>query len=168
MTTENLQNRNSMTCGEYLSRERQKLGGIRDLGTPGAVDDAIDCLSRIYAVSYQMNFERREPPSPHRGPAEEERLDDGLIREMSEGLKNKVDTFGSMKEDPWRLSRAMVVAQQGNGFPLIEMVCRDFTEKRAQEASPAKEAEAVRTNEKTADAERTLKRPELSAPVRSL
>ena len=112
---------------------------ISDLSIPGAVEKAEVCLSNIYAVSYQMNFERREPPSPHRGPAENEMLDTALVREMSEGLRNKAHAFQGIVEDPWRLSRAISCARQGNGFPLIEMVNVAFLARTAQSGKTAAE-----------------------------
>ena len=121
-----------MTCGEYLNRQRSELMEIRDLSAPDASAKAEKCLSNIYAVSYQMNFERREPPSPHRGPAENELLDYNLVREMSEGLRNKAHAFQGIVEDPWRLSQAMNCARQGNGFPLIEMVNVAFLARTAK------------------------------------
>ena len=135
----------NMTCGEYLHRQRMELTSISDLSAPGAVDKAENCLSNIYAVSYQMNFERREPPSPHRGPAENELLDPDLVREMSDGVRNKVNAFREIKEDPGRLSQAMICAQRGNGFQLIEMVNTAFLARRAgaQQAAGKAQAEAA-------------------------
>ena len=111
---------NRITCGEYLSSQRRELAGITDLSAHGALDRVEDCLCNIYAVSYQMHFERIEPPSKTRGPAEYEPLDRQLVDEMASGLKNKAHVFQDIMKDPWKLGQAMVTAQQGNGFPLIE------------------------------------------------
>ena len=132
--------RKEMTCGEYLNRQRSELTEISDLSAPGAVEKAERCLSNIYAVSYQMNFERREPPSPPRGPAENETLDTKLVQEMSDGLRNKAHAFQGIVEDPWRLSQAMSCARQGNGFPLIEMVNVAFLARTANPVPAQKQA----------------------------
>ena len=151
---EPLENR-TMTCGEYLNGQRMKLMEISDLSAPGAVEKAELCLSNIYAVSYQMNFERREPPSPHRGPAENETLDEKLVKEMSDGLRNKAHAFQEIVEDPWRLSQAMNCARQGNGFPLIEMVNVAFL------ARTAKTQQAAQTPQNQSP----QKQPERNAPA---
>ena len=125
---------NRITCGEYLNDQRRELAGITDLSAHGALDKVEDCLCNIYAVSYQMHFERIEPPSKHRGPAEHEPLDRHLVDEMSSGLKNKAHVFQDIMKDPWKLGQAMVTAQKGNGFPLIEMVNAAFIAKQAKTA----------------------------------
>ena len=129
---------NRITCGEYLSDQRRELAGITDLGAHGALEKVEDCLCNIYAVSYQMHFERIEPPSKNRGPAEREPLDRQLVNEMSSGLKNKAHVFQDIMKDPWKLGQAMVTAQQGNGFPLIQMVNAAFIAKQAQAAAQGK------------------------------
>lgn len=121
-----------MTCGEYLTQQRIALARHRDLGAPGAKEQVVECLSNIYAVSYQMNFERREPPSRTRGPAEMETLDRELVERMSRGLRDKAHVFSDIAADPWRLSEAVTTAQHGNGFPLIEMVNTAFLARTAQ------------------------------------
>ena len=123
---------NRITCGEYLADQRRELAGIGDLKAQGALEKAEQCLCNIYAVSYQMHFERIEPPSRHRGPAENEPLDRQLIGEMSGGLKDKAHAFRDIMKDPGKLGKAMETAQQGNGFPLIQMVNEEFMAKRAQ------------------------------------
>ena len=121
-----------MTCGEYLDAQRLALARHRDLGAPGAREKVVECLSNIYAVSYQMNLERREPPSRTRGPAEQEILDRELVERMSRGLRDKAHAFSDIAADPWRLSEAVTTAQHGNGFPLIEMVNTAFLARTAQ------------------------------------
>lgn len=140
--------RKEMTCGEYLGRQRDALAGIGDLSAPGAVRKAEECLANIYAVSYQMNFERREPPSPHRGPAERETLDRELVAEMSDGLRHKAHAFDGITGDFRNLSRAVSCAREGNGFPLIEMVNSSFLERqsgRAETRNEERQAEAAQT-----------------------
>ena len=132
-------NKKEMTCGEYLNGQRRALMEISDLSAPGAVEKAELYLSNIYAVSYQMNFERREPPSPHRPPAESELLDRKLVQEMSDGLRHKAHAFQGITDDPWRLSQAMNCARQGNGFPLIEMVNVAFLARTAQNSQTQQE-----------------------------
>ena len=151
-----------MTCGEYLNGQRRALTEISDLSVPGAVEKAELCLSNIYAVSYQMNFERKEPPSPHRGPAENETLDVKLVQEMSDGLRNKAHAFQGIVEDPWRLSQAMNCARQGNGFPLIEMVNVAFLARTAKNA-PAPEKQAAAAGQEAARPE-----PKQPAPAPAL
>ena len=140
--TEALQ-QETMTCGEYLHAQRRALTQINDLSAPGAVEKAELALSNIYAVSYQMNFERTEPPSPHRGPAENEMLDRKLVKEMSDGLRHKAHAFQGIVEDPWRLSQAMSCARKGNGFPLIEMVNVAFLARTAKNAPAAETQPAM-------------------------
>ena len=152
---------NRMTCGEYLNRQRSELMEISDLSAPGAVSKAEKCLSNIYAVSYQMNFERTEPPSPHRGPAENEKLDVKLVQEMSDGLRNKAHAFQGIVEDPWRLSQAMSCARQGNGFPLIEMVNVAFLARTAKTAPAADKQPAAQRQAAPKQAERVPAGPAL-------
>ena len=121
-----MKDREEMTCGEFLDSQRRALAGIGDLRVPGAARKAEECLANIYAVSYQMNFERREPPSPNRGPAEHEALDRELVVQMSDGLRHKAHAFDGITDDPRRLGRAVSCAGQGNGFSLIEMVNTSF------------------------------------------
>ena len=154
---------NRMTCGEYLNRQRSELMEISDLSAPGAVSKAEKCLSNIYAVSYQMNFERREPPSPHRGPAENETLDAQLVREMSDGLRNKAHAFQGIVEDPWRLSQAMSCARQGNGFPLIEMVNVAFLARTAK-TEPAAEKQPVAQKQVSAGTDARIRSSQPAAP----
>ena len=134
-----------ITCGEYLFQQRRALAQISDLSAPKAKEKAVEHLSNIYAVSYQMNFERREPPSSHRGPAERETLDRELVEEMSNGLRNKAHAFQDIADDPWRLSQAVMTAQKGNGFPLIEMVNVAFlaSTAKAKQAAAAPAAAAM-------------------------
>ena len=144
--TEKLQKTENMTCGEYLNRQRDVLAGIGDLSAPDAVRKAEACLANIYAVSYQMNFERKEPPSPHRGPAEHEALDRGLVAAMSDGIRHKAHVFDGIMDDPGRLDRAISCAREGNGFSLIEMVNTSFLERqrgRTPERTGEKNPEAV-------------------------
>ena len=140
-----MQNQMNMTCGEYLDRQREALAGIGDLKAPGAAGKAEECLANIYAVSYQMNFERREPPSPHRGPAEHEALDRVLVAEMSDGLRHKAHALDGITKDPQSFSRAVSCAREGNGFSLIEMVNSSFLERQSGKAprTGERQAEAV-------------------------
>ena len=155
-------NKKEMTCGEYLNGQRSVLMEISDLSAPGAAAKAEKCLSNIYAVSYQMNFERKEPPSPHRGPAENEMLDRELVQEMSDGLRNKAHAFQGIVEDPRRLSQAMNCARQGNGFPLIEMVNVAFLARTAKN-EPAAEKQPAAQRQVSAGADAHV-RPSQAAP----
>ncbi len=143
--TEAIQNHEEMTCGEYLESQRSALAGIGDLSAPGAARKAEECLANIYAVSYQMNFERREPPSPQRGPAELERLDGALVAEMSDGLRYKAHALAGITEDPLRLRQAADCAFKGNGFALIEMVSTAFLERKAKAEQASDPQSALRT-----------------------
>ncbi len=143
----------TMTCGEYLDRQRSELMKISDFSMPGAVSKAEKCLSSIYAVSYQMNFERREPPSPHRGPAENEALDEELVKEMSDGLRDKAHAFQDIVDDPRRLDLAVSCACKGNGFALIEMVSENFLARNAQAGTngqPARRGQAEQAQQRQA------------------
>ena len=130
--TDAMKDREEMTCGEFLDSQRRALAGIGDLRAPGAARKAEECLANIYAVSYQMNFERREPPSPNRGPAEHEALDRELVAEVADGLRHKARVFDGITGDPRRLGQAVSCADEGNGFSLIEMVNKSFLAGRTQ------------------------------------
>ena len=155
--TEPMEKHETMTCGEFLDSQREALAGIGDLTAPGAVRKAEDCLANIYAVSYQMNFERREPPSPHRGPAEHEALDRALVADMAEGLKHKARVFEGISDDPRQLKEAVSCASRGNGFALIEMVNTVFLERGAGKG-PAK------SEGRQAEESRQEKRPVPAGP----
>ena len=133
---------NEMTCGEFLLRQRRELSTVRDLSEPGERDRAVRCLANIYAVSYQMHCERREPPSSDRGPAEYELLDLKLLRRLLDWLFDKLHAFWYVVEDPWRLGQAIVSAQDGDGFALIRMVtaaqlAKSATTPRRERTEPA-------------------------------
>ena len=149
-----------MTCGEYLTQQRIALARHRDLGAPGAKERVVECLSNIYAVSYQMNFERREPPSRTRGPAEMEILDRELVERMSRGLRDKAHVFSDIAADPWRLSEAVTTAQHGNGFPLIEMVNTAFLARTAQ-----REASQEKTGPAEPDRHPAVRTPKPAGPA---
>ena len=111
-----------LTCGEYLNIQRSKLDQITDLGVPGAKDAVKELLANIYAVNYQMMYERVEPPGPDRGPATREALDRELVGQVSHALRSAAPEFQDTVDDSWKLSEAIYRSRQGNGFQLVEMV----------------------------------------------
>ena len=111
-----------LTCGEYLNIQRSKLDQITDLGVPGAKDAVKELLANIYAVNYQMMYERVEPPGPDRGPATREALDRELVGQVSHALRSAAPEFQDIVDDSWKLSEAIYRSKQGNGFQLVEMV----------------------------------------------
>lgn len=111
-----------LTCGEYLNIQRSKLDQITDLGVPGAKDAVKELLANIYAVNYQMMYERVEPPGPDRGPATREALDRELVGQVSHALRSAAPEFQDIVDDSWKLSEAIYRSRQGNGFQLVEMV----------------------------------------------
>ena len=111
-----------MTCGEYLNMQRARLDQIKDLGVPGAKDSVRELLANIYAVNYQMMYERVEPPGPNRGPATREPLDRELVDQVSRTLRDGAPEFQDIINDSWKLSEAIYRSKQGNGFQLVEMV----------------------------------------------
>ena len=111
-----------LSCGEYLNLQRGRLDRITDLGSDAAREEARELLANIYAVNYQMMYERIEPPGPHRGPATDEPLDRALVEQVSRTLRDGAPEFQDIVSDSWRLSEAIHRSRQGNGFALVEMV----------------------------------------------
>ena len=111
-----------LSCGEYLNRQQARLDQITDLSVTGAKEEVRELLANIYAVNYQMMYERIEPPGPHRGPATDEPLDRALVEQVSRTLRDGAPEFQDIVSDSWRLSEAIHRSKQGNGFPLVEMV----------------------------------------------
>ena len=134
-----------LTCGEYLNIQRSKLDQITDLGVPGAKDAVKELLANIYAVNYQMMYERVEPPGPDRGPATREALDRELVGQVSHALRSAAPEFQDIVDDSWKLSEAIYRSKQGNGFQLVEMVnmahLARTAGKPAAEKSPQQQAE---------------------------
>ena len=134
-----------LTCGEYLNIQRSKLDQITDLGVPGAKDAVKELLANIYAVNYQMMYERVEPPGPDRGPATREALDRELVGQVSHALRSAAPEFQDIVDDSWKLSEAIYRSKQGNGFQLVEMVnmahLARTAGKPAAEKSPQPQAE---------------------------
>ena len=111
-----------MSCGEYLSQQRGRLNQITDLGSQSAREEAKQFLANIYAVNYQMMYERIEPPGPNRGPATEEPLDRELVERVAKSVRDGAPEFQDIVGDAWRLSEAIQRSQKGTGFQLVEMV----------------------------------------------
>ena len=111
-----------LSCGEYLDQQRGKLNLITDLGSVRAKEEAKEYLANIYAVNYQMMYERIEPPGPNRGPATEEPLDRELVERVSKTVRDGAPEFQDIVSDAWRLSEAIQRSRQGTGFQLVEMV----------------------------------------------
>ena len=139
-----------LSCGEYLNLQRGRLDRITDLGSDAAREEARELLANIYAVNYQMMYERIEPPGPHRGPATDEPLDRALVEQVSRTLRDGAPEFQDIVSDSWRLSEAIHRSRQGNGFALVEMVnmahlARTTAGKAAaaRAASPQAEASAA-------------------------
>ena len=134
-----------LTCGEYLNIQRSKLDQITDLGVPGAKDAVKELLANIYAVNYQMMYERVEPPGPDRGPATREALDRELVGQVSHALRSAAPEFQDIVDDSWKLSEAIYRSKQGNGFQLVEMVNMAHLARTAgkpvKEKSPQQQAE---------------------------
>ena len=118
----NERDHDNLTCGEYLSMQRARLDQITDLGVPGAKAAVSELLANIYAVNYQMMYERVEPPGPDRGPATREPLDRELVGQVSHALRSGAPEFQDIMNDSWKLSEAIYRSRQGNGFQLVEMV----------------------------------------------
>ena len=115
-------NKEPLSCGEYLKIQRGRLDLITDLGSSAAREEVRGLLANIYAVNYQMMYERIEPPGPHRGPATDEPLDQALVERVARTLRDGAPEFQDIVNDSWRLSEAIHRSMQGNGFPLVEMV----------------------------------------------
>ena len=137
----------ALSCGEFLKQQRGKLDKITDLGAAGSLEQAQELLANIYAVNYQMMYERIEPPGPNRGPATEEPLDRGLVERVARSVRDTAPEFQDIVSDSWKLSEAIHRAKQGNGFPLVEMVnmahlARTAAAKRASGREDRPQAEA--------------------------
>ena len=112
----------AMSCGEYLRRQRAELDRITDLGTDGARTEVKRLLANIYAVNYQMMYERIDPPGPNRRSATLEPVDLELVESTAKALNDGAPELQDIVDDPWKLSEAIYRARQGNGFQLVEMV----------------------------------------------
>ena len=116
------QKQEPISCGEFLKQQRGKLNLITDLGSQSAREEAKEFLANIYAVNYQMMYERIEPPGPNRGPATAEPLDRKLVEQVAKSVREGAPEFQDIVSDSWKLSEAIHRSMQGNGFPLVEMV----------------------------------------------
>ena len=116
------QKQEPISCGEFLKQQRGKLDQITDLGAAGSLEQAKELLANIYAVNYQMMYERIEPPGPNRGPATAEPLDRKLVEQVARSVRDAAPEFQDIVSDSWKLSEAIHRAMQGSGFPLVEMV----------------------------------------------
>ena len=141
------QKQEPISCGEFLKQQRGKLDQITDLGAAGSLELAKELLANIYAVNYQMMYERIEPPGPNRGPATAEPLDRKLVEQVARSVRDAAPEFQDIVSDSWKLSEAIHRAKQGNGFPLVEMVnmahlARTAAGKRAPDREDHPQAEA--------------------------
>ncbi len=141
------QKQEPISCGEFLKQQRGKLDQITDLGAAGSLEQAKELLANIYAVNYQMMYERIEPPGPDRGPATAEPLDRTLVEQVARSVRDAAPEFQDIVGDSWKLSEAIHRAKQGNGFPLVEMVnmahlARTAAAKRAPGREDRPQAEA--------------------------
>ena len=141
------QKQEPISCGEFLKQQRGKLDQITDLGAAGSLEQAKELLANIYAVNYQMMYERIEPPGPDRGPATAEPLDRKLVEQVARSVRDAAPEFQDIVGDSWKLSEAIHRAKQGNGFPLVEMVnmahlARTAAAKRAPGREDRPQAEA--------------------------
>ena len=141
------QKQEPISCGEFLKQQRGKLEQITDLGAAGSLEKAKELLANIYAVNYQMMYERIEPPGPNRGPATAEPLDRKLVEQVARSVQDAAPEFQDIVSDSWKLSEAIHRAKQGNGFPLVEMVnmahlARTAAAKRAPGREDRPQAEA--------------------------
>ena len=138
-----IEKQEAISCGEYLKQQRGKLDQITDLGAAGSLELAKDLLANIYAVNYQMMYERIEPPGPNRGPATAEPLDAGLVEQVAKNVRDSAPEFQDIVSDSWKLSEAIHRAKQGNGFPLVEMVnMAHLARTAAQKRAPGREEQA--------------------------
>ena len=140
--------REQISCGEYLQQQRGMLDKITDLGAAGSRELAKELLANIYAVNYQMMYERIEPPGPNRGPATAEPLDHALVEQVARSVRDGAPEFQDIVGDSWRLGEAIHRAMQGNGFALVEMVnvahlARTAAQKRAPAAEEQPQAAAA-------------------------
>lgn len=112
----------SMSCGEYLRQQRSEMERITDLSTDFARKELKRLLANIYAVNYQMMYERIDPPGPNRRLATSEPVDLELVEGIARNMRDGATELQDIVDDPWKLSEAICRAKQGNGFPLVEMV----------------------------------------------
>ena len=132
----------AISCGEYLKQQRGKLDKITDLGAAGSLEMAKELLANIYAVNYQMMYERIEPPGPGRGPATEEPLDRALVEKVAKSVREGAPEFQDIVSDSWKLSEAIHRSMQGNGYPLVEMVnMAHLARTAAQTRAPGREGQ---------------------------
>ena len=116
-------NKNSaMSCGEYLRQQRAEMERITDLSTDFARTELKRLLANIYAVNYQMMYERIDPPGTNRRLATSEPVDLELVENIARSMHDGATELQDIVDDPWKLSEAIYRAKQGNGFPLVEMV----------------------------------------------
>lgn len=142
-------NNPAMSCGEYLRRQRAELDRITDLGTDAARAEVKRLLANIYAVNYQMMYERIEPPGPNRRSATLEPVDRELVESTAKALNEGAPELQDIVDDPWKLSEAIYRARQGNGFQLVEMVNIAHLARTAQHRpeAPARTEPAARPAE---------------------
>lgn len=112
----------AMSCGEYLRQQRTEMERITDLSTDSARRELKRLLANIYAVNYQMMYERIDPPGPNRRLATSEPVDLELVEGIARSMHDGATELQDIVDDPWKLSEAIYRAKQGNGFPLVEMV----------------------------------------------
>ena len=111
-----------MSCGEYLRQQRAEMERITDLSTDFARTELKRLLANIYAVNYQMMYERIDPPGTNRRLATSEPLDLELVENIARSMHDGATELQDIVDDPWKLSEAIYRAKQGNGFQLVEMV----------------------------------------------
>ena len=137
-----MEKQEAINCGEYLKQQRVELDKITDLGAAGSLELAKELLANIYAVNYQMMYERIEPPGPNRGPATEEPLDRKLVEQVAKSVREGAPEFQDIVSDSWKLSEAIHRSMQGNGFPLVEMVnMAHLARTAAQKRAPGREGQ---------------------------
>ena len=137
-----LEKQEAISCGEYLKQQRGRLDQITDLSAAGSLELAKELLANIYAVNYQMMYERIEPPGPNRGPATAEPLDRKLVEQVAKSVREGAPEFQDIVSDSWKLSEAIHRSMQGNGFPLVEMVnMAHLARTAAQKRVPGREGQ---------------------------
>ena len=112
----------AMSCGEYLRQQRAEMERITDLSTDFARKELKRLLANIYAVNYQMMYERIDPPGTNRRLATSEPVDLELVENIARSMHDGATELQDIVDDPWKLSEAIYRAKQGNGFQLVEMV----------------------------------------------
>lgn len=111
-----------MSCGEYLRQQRAEMERITDLSTDFARTELKRLLANIYAVNYQMMYERIDPPGTNRRLATSEPVDLELVENIARSMHDGATELQDIVDDPWKLSEAIYRSKQGNGFQLVEMV----------------------------------------------